>query len=158
MDTSPVHTGPSARAVTQVSTGQIAHIDLHDARVARISIMPPGMARIELGHICVYFRVGEDSFEVWSARAALQLEDVKSIEVRGEFRDDDYISEGAFLDERGSEIGELGPEWLEQARQLDLLFAGSGFEAHFSMGRARFVLERLLKKLEGWSGPLTSPA
>jgi hypothetical protein len=138
---------------------QIAHIEFHDARVARISVMPAGIVRVDLKHVCVYVKVEEALFEVWSARAVLQLEDVSNIEMRGAFQTEDYVSEGALFDETGAEMsGELTPDRLTQATRLELLFAGSGAEARLSMRMASFVLEELLEKLEDWKGPLISKA
>ena len=133
---------------------QIAHIEFHDATITRISIMSAGIVRVEFNHICVYVKIEEELFEVWSARAALQLEGVSSIEMRGAFQTDDYISVGLLFDEAGAEIiAELTPERLMQAMRLELLLAGSGSEVRFSMRTASFVLEELLERLNDWKGP-----
>lgn len=135
---------------------QIAHVDLHDARVGQISLASGGILRVDFDHICLYFQVAQETFEIWSARAALQLEEIETIEVRGAFQGDDYVSEGTMLDEQGAEIGELRPESLKHAKRLDILFAGSGSEVHISMGGASFVVDTLLEKFEDWHGPLVS--
>lgn len=136
---------------------QIAHIEFHDARVAQILVMPAGIVRVEFMDICVYVKIEEEFFEVWSARAMLQLEDVSSIEIRGAFQTDDYISDGVLFDETGAEMSaELTPDRLTQGTRLELLFAGSGSEARFAMRRVSFVLEDLLKRLNDWKGPLIS--
>jgi hypothetical protein len=135
---------------------QFSHLDIHDASIGQILIAAGGNVRVTFDHICVYFQVAEETFEVWSARGALQLEGVNTIEVRRAFQSDDYVSEGALLDERGAEIVELRAEDLMHAKRLDLLLAGSGSELHISMERASFVLDSLLQRLEDWHGPLLS--
>jgi hypothetical protein len=134
---------------------QIAHIEFHDAKITRISIMSAGIVRIEFKHVCVYVKIEEEYFEVWSARAGLQLEGVTSIEMRGAFQTDDYVSEGALFDETGVEItSELTPDRLTEAVRMELLFAGSGSEVRFSMRTASFLLEEFLMRLNDWKGPL----
>jgi hypothetical protein len=133
---------------------QIAHVELHDARVRDISLAAGGVVRVGFDHICLYFHLEHERFEVWSVRATLQLENVDALDVRGAFQGDDYVSEGSLVDDRGGEIAQITPDGLKQAKRCNLLFAGSGSEVHVSMGAASFVLEALLERLEDWNGPL----
>jgi hypothetical protein len=135
---------------------EIVHIELHDARINQISLGTDRAARIVLEHICVYFRATPGVFEVWGARAVLVLEDIEEFSLRGAFLTDDYVSESAILDEKGSRKVEIDVETLRTAKRLQLIFAGSGSEVHASMGSANFVIESLTEKLEDWHGPLVT--
>jgi len=121
--------------------------------------MLAGIVRVEFKHVSVYVKIKEEHFEVLSAHAVLQLEGVTTIEMRGAFQTDDYISDGVLFDETGLEITtELTPDRLIKGKRLELLFAGSGAEARFSMRTASFVVKKFLMKLDDWKGPLVSKA
>jgi hypothetical protein len=136
-------------------TGQMAFVEMHDARVNSVTVASLGIARLELAHVAVYHEVSKELYDIWSYRAIIQCQGISKLELTGPLNKDDRVSEGVISDEHHSPI-ELA-ELVDgiPARTLELVF-GSGTRMVVHASSMRLELLEPLRRMEQWRGPLSS--
>lgn len=132
---------------------QIAHVELHDARVDDILLSADGRGVLRLKHVTVYRQVAEEHFELWSYRARIHFEGLDKFELNGTLSDDDYVSDGRLTDAEGSELELVAFLDGGAVAQVHLDF-GSGAGLRLALGGLRVELTEAVRRMEEWIGPL----
>jgi len=133
---------------------KIAHLEAHDARVERLSLLPGGVLEIAFKHVAAYIERSSELYDVWSFGMLLRVSDVREMRVAGRVELNDYISEASFhVDEREIGLSEL-MNGVALSR-LDVVFASG---AKLSVSCAFGALDSLtpVRVVEVWRGPLVS--
>lgn len=140
-------------APTLPGAGGIALVELHDARVEKLSLGIGSELTLDFSHVSVFVQVSDELFDVWSYRAALRCQGVSHLELKGGVTPDDYVSDGTILGE-GEKRLRLG-DGLNGSRiqSLELVF-GSGAKLLVRATHLKLELLSPLEKVEQWHGPL----
>lgn len=128
--------------------------ELHDARIATISVLPGAATIIHFSRISVFRSTGDPlTHEVWSYRADLKLERIEKSVITGPLKDKDYVSEMIAINDQGESVDELPIGADAAVRELHL-HLGSGDTLSFHNCVAQLVLREPLGKLEDWHGEI----
>lgn len=139
---------------TGLPSRQLGLIELHDARIASISLRPGGALEILFSHIVVFFEIKPLLYEVCSHQATLQLDGTQRFELHGTIAANDYV-----MDDRLTlPNGDRG-EWVdlldERGPLADIVLSFFfGARVSISAQSGLLTLQSEGRFLETWEGPL----
>jgi hypothetical protein len=131
-------------------------IEGHDGRLnyLQLATNPLEDAIVSFGHLVAYYDVGDERAETWSLEATLELGGVTVATWLGERQQSDTIMDAEILDPEGN-----GLRWeslLSAVRVSEVRFhLSSGLKIRIVCKTATLRLERQVRRLEDWIGPLT---
>jgi hypothetical protein len=133
--------------------GPVALIEPHDSRVNAVVITATGPSRIEFAHLGVYHTRDIERYEIWSYQAVLEISGVDRMLVEGGSEVTDYVDDGMVL-----LAGEELVDWKalldpRSVTRIKLTF-GSGRIIDIQWHEAQLRLQRVIKHVEDWVGPL----
>ncbi len=137
------------------SRSKIAQIALHDAILSALTVYSGGGGVMMFDHLNVFIEKSFEQYEVWSCRADLLVQDVAQVSLDGPLPSSDYVSDGSVIDVTGREVRmETALEWAH-ADKVEVTLSSSA-KLLLKVSRVKLSLVAPLKKLEDWSGPLTT--
>jgi hypothetical protein len=133
-----------------------ALVELHDARVRDLAVLPGGIVRIAFSHIVVYEKAesSDKRYRLWAREALLELSGVEQLELSGSIVDeDDYVSDMEVFH------GETAVPWVQvlegvESSQVQAVF-GSGASLTVRCSKAVLTVSSGGSVLEEWEGPLS---
>lgn len=130
-----------------VMGGVVEFIELHDARVGRVTVDVEGAVEIALSTISVFVRT-RDVSECWSFQATIECRGASGIEIIGVLAAQDYVSDGRFVSSSGKEIELIDACEHAVAADLDLMFACNAARFRVRGGTLQLRLGNRVRKLE----------
>ncbi len=132
---------------------RVAAVEFHDSRLSQLSFQAGGKGTFAFEHIDVFLEVSANNYDVWSYRAELLLERVRSFCMDKPLDSSDHVSDGRIIDVDGREIELLSAlDWVRADVVELVLFLGGKILVRAS--NARLILQTPIEKLEQWIGPL----
>jgi hypothetical protein len=134
----------------------IALVELHDARVASLTLVIGGELKVRLGHVAVYERRDESSYDVVSYEGEITFSDASDFRLSGRLDAGNQVSAMEF---NGADLGSVKLSELAlsgtttPAGEVRLVFSGGGVMCL----RAATMSVKLGPRgevFEEWKGPL----
>lgn len=129
----------------------IVDVELHDARVERISAFRGAMVEVEFDHICSYHQNPDGTLETWSSQGTIRFIGITFLEMVGSISSTDYVTEGFLIGLDDQPISLVTITSQQKVKSFNLLLAGSG-------ARIRILAnEAVLSKLQPMQKLLSVP-
>lgn len=134
-------------------------VELHDARVEAVE-HEAGTCVVTFSHLCVFERIAEDEYEVWSYRAKLRILQASEVVLPGPLLEDDRVYDASVRLSDGTDISQDTENFGLGVRCEDCrvrLSFSSG--AILTVAGSEMTLEEIqrVKFIERWAGPLLTP-
>lgn len=131
------------------------YVELHDAHLESLLVLSDGGGIVSVKNIVVFFPVEKDVFDVWSYEGRILLENINKISLDESFSVNDRIMDVTTTNEQGEELEICTLSTRTTIREINFSFS-SGTKLTIGLQSAMLKLDKPMKKLERWLGPLIS--